>query len=211
MESTTGLSSILQCLDIHGTVTLPGQPSEPLSPWRRKRSRAIRISFAGAGAGVLLIIAGVILRDVGLWSLSLNLGGFLAVLGLLVGLILIGVGRLWRDRIGSEHLPVRLDAFGVSLRGIGPIPWVHLRAPERLYVPVKNDFGGRCTVMPLTQRAQTQVRTQPGDWQLRLGPRSYLRFDRPFLLLPGVEGLSEAEIVRLFHHAWSKYSTGHLR
>lgn len=137
----TGLSSILQFLDIHGTVTSPRRPSEPLSRWRRKRSRAIRISFAGACAGVLLIIAGVILRDVGLWSLSLILGAFLAVLGLLVGLILIGVGRLWRDRIGSEELPVRLDAFGVSLRGIGPIPWADHCAPERRYVPVKNDIG----------------------------------------------------------------------
>ncbi|GAA1546258.1 hypothetical protein GCM10009691_20890 [Brevibacterium picturae] len=167
--------------------------------------------MAGAGAGVVLIITGIILLDVGFWALSIILGGFLAVLGLLVGLFLLGVGQLWRERIGSEDLPVRLDAFGVSLRGIGPIPWADLRAPERRYVPVKNDIGGRCTVMPLTQRAQARVRTQTGDWQLRVGPRPYLRFDQPFLLLPGVQGLSEDEVVRLFHHAWSNFSTGYQR
>ncbi|MDN6193347.1 MAG: hypothetical protein L0J32_15795, partial [Brevibacterium sp.] len=207
MDSMTGLSSILQRLDFQGSVTLPGQPSEPLSRWRRRRSSAIRISFSGAGVGVALIITGVILHDVGFWSLSIILGALLAVLGLLVELILVGVGQLWHERIGSEELPVRLDALGVSLRGIGPIPWVDLRAPERRYVPVKNDIGGRCTVMPLTQRAQARVRAQPGDWKLRLGPRPYLRFDQPFLLLPGIQDLSEDEVVRLFNHAWSTFST----
>ncbi|MDN5551179.1 MAG: hypothetical protein ACTMKZ_01225 [Brevibacterium aurantiacum] len=211
MDSMTGLSSILQRLEFQGSVTLPGRPSEALSRWRRKRSIAIGISFAAAGAGVVLIIIGAIVRDVGFWSLSIIVGALLGVLGLFVGVILVGVGLLWRERIASEKLPVRLDAVGISLRGIGHIPWRDLRAPERRYVPVKNDIGGRCTVMPLTQRAQARVRMQPGDWQLRVGPRPYLSFDQPFLLLPGVQGLSEDEVVRLFHHVWSTFSTGYQR
>lgn len=116
----TGLSSILHPLDCQGSVTLPGQPSEPMSHWEQRRSSAIRISFSGAGAGVALIITGVILHDVGFLSLSIILGAFLSVLGLLLGLILLGMGQLWHERIGSEELPVRLDALGVSLSGWVP-------------------------------------------------------------------------------------------
>ncbi|AZL06360.1 hypothetical protein CXR25_12690 [Brevibacterium aurantiacum] len=90
----TGLSSILQRLEFQGSVTLPGRPSEALSRWRRKRSIAIGISFAAAGAGVVLIIIGAIVRDVGFWSLSIIVGALLGVLGLFVGVILVGVGLL---------------------------------------------------------------------------------------------------------------------
>lgn len=203
----TLLNSTLQGLDAHGAVTLPGRASEPLSRWLRTRSRAIRVAFGVGGAGVLLIVLGVLLRNVGLWALLIIVGALPTVLGTLVGLILIATGRLWADRIRAEELPVRLDASGVSLRGIGPIPWADLRVPEHRWVPVKNDIGGQCTVMPLTPQAQARVSAQPGHWQVRVGPKPYLRLVPPFLLLPGVEGLSEDEVVHLFRFAHSRFSS----
>lgn len=202
----TLLNSILRQLDNHGAVTLPGRPSEPLSRWLRRRRRAIRIAFGVGAAGVLLVIVGVLLRNLGIWSMLIVLGALPAVLGTLVGLILLAVGRLWADRIRSENLPVRLAASGVCLRGIGPIPWADLRGPERRWVPVKNDVGGECTVMPLTPSAQDRVSALPGHRHMRVGPKPYLNLGTPLLLLPGVEGLSEEEVVHLFHCARAKFS-----
>ncbi|QZY50850.1 hypothetical protein [Leucobacter tenebrionis] len=99
-----------------------------------------------------------------------------------------------------------IDPHGVTLRGIGPLPWSWLAPPERRRVPVKNDIGGDCTLMPLTPAGHAAVNAQPGWWKHLVGPKPYLRVDIPYLLLPGIEGFTEEETLHLFRIAHERFA-----
>lgn len=195
------LTQALDRLRSRGTVTLPGCRAVPVERWLRLRRRIIGGYLGVLIAGVLLTALGLVLRDVGLWSLAIPAGVFLATSGgLMVGLI-GKTTRMMGGRLRAEKEPVTLDARGITLRGIGPIPWSDVEAPERRRIRVKNEFGGRCAVMPLTPQGLARVNAQQGWWTHRVGPRPYLTWSVPYLLLPGIQGLSEDDTIELFRVA----------
>lgn len=210
MNDSPALDSALQSLRTTGSVCLPGVASEALQRWLRRRRIAVWSFFAAAGLGLPMFCVGLVMHVVAadragplvLIGIGLMiLGAVLFLFGGFVGLIIVLVGLGWRERVASEHLPVILDAHGVRLRGIGPIPWRDLRPPEWRHMTVKNDIGGLCTIMELTPDGRARVGAQPGWWQGHVGPRPYLAFHVPALLLPGVAGMSAEEVMHLLASA----------
>lgn len=200
-----GVAEALHQLDLHGGVVLEGRRSEPFRRWYRRRQIALLVFLLVAVAGVLAIIVGVALREVGAWAVLILFGGFLVFFGLGTAGGLALVNRLHRFRAEAETAPVVLDPRGIWLRGIGPFLWSDVHPPEYRRVWTHNDVGGRCAVMPLTPQGHARVNAHPGSRTLLVGPRPYLRVNTPYLLLPGIEGLSEADTVRLFQAAYERY------
>ncbi|GAA3651315.1 hypothetical protein [Microbacterium marinilacus] len=198
---------ILQQLEAAGGVSVPGAPAGATARWLRRRTAMYAACVGAITVGAVALATGLLLRDDGVWALLILFGAFLGFVGLagVGGLAL--ASRLLRGRLRAEREPVSLDPRGVTLRGIGPIPWSHLLPPERRQVRVKNDIGGRCTVMPLTPVGHAVVNRQAGWWANRVGPKPYLRPDIPYLLLPGVEGLTEGEALQLFASAHQRFAS----
>lgn len=175
---------------------------------RARRIRQMTWIFVGVGvAGVLAVVIGAMLgeRAAGVVLFLVLVGGIAAFLGLFAGLLLLIVGRLLPGR-DARPGPVVLDATGVVLRGVGPIPWAHLGPPTRLTIYSKNDVSGSMLVMPLTNAGVEGVATLPGTMQLAVGPKPYLELRVKHLLLPGLEGFAEDEVVTLFAHAHARFS-----
>ncbi|WP_144794917.1 hypothetical protein [Kocuria palustris] len=191
----------LQHLRARGAVMLPGRRSDVVARWLGRQRVAAAVLLSLGVVGVLLVPLGAALQEIGLWSLLIPLGVLLAFVGLLAGVgaavAIRSIGSRWR----VEEQPVVLDGLGVSLRGIGPLPWSVLGPPERRRIRVKNDVGGLCPVMPLSPEGRAMVRAQSLWWQRRVGPRPYLRFEVPYLLLPGIDGFTEDQTIELFGRA----------
>lgn len=200
------LDDALKRLSGHGTVTLAGRAAGPVERWLRVRRTAIGASLGAAALGVICAVGGVALRDVDAWALLVVVGGFLSFAGIVAAAATWISTRMWSGRLRAEREPVVIDRTGITLRGIGPVPWSGLSPPEHRRIVVKNDIGGFCAVMPLTAQGIELVRQQPGWWQLRVGPRPYLHWRVPCLLLPGIEGLSEDETMRLFALAHQRFA-----
>ena len=203
--TTTRLPEVLRQLDRHGTVSLEGRRSEPFRRWIGRQRIASVIFLVGAGAGVVAIVLGVLLRDVGAWAVLIVVGGFLVFFGLAVAAGIMAVIHLHGFRTEAEKAPVVLDPSGIWLRGIGPFFWSDVYPPEYRRVWTHNDVGGRCAVMPLTPQGHTRVNTHVTSRTLLVGPKPYLKAHVPYLLLPGIEGLSEEETMRLFQAAYERY------
>lgn len=200
------LQGALAQLDARGELTLPGRPADVTLRWIRRRNRLRACAITTLGVGVLLAVLGGVLRDSGIWALAVPVGGFLAFLGATwMGLVFM-LRRFVTPRLVAESHPVTIDWRGVVLRGIGPIPWADVAPPQRVRVRVKNDIGGVCTVMPFTRQGYSRVNAQPGWWTNLAGPKPYLRFDIPYLLLPGIDGLTEEETLHLFQIAHERFA-----
>ncbi len=189
----------------HGGIALRGGMSEPFRRWRGKRRGALVAALVIAGLGVVVAAAGATLRAVGAWAALIPLGALLVFVGLTMAGLLALVAGTHRFRLVAESQPVVLDQHGIRLRGIGPIPWGHVGPPEYRRIFTKNDVSGRCAVMPLTAQGHATVNEHFAPWALLVGPKPYLRPDVPYLLLPGVEGLAEDEVVRLFATAYDMF------
>ena len=204
---TAQVAHALQQLDAHGGVTLPGRLADATLHWFRVRRRwqSFAIGVLAVGAG--LMVAGGVRRDAGVfWALAIPFGALLAFCGAVWAGVVLLLRRQMNPRRSAETQPVTIDPLGVTLRGIGPLPWTWLAPPERRRVPVRNDIGGVCTLMPLTPEGHSVVNAQPGWWRHLVGPKPYLRFDIPYLLLPGIEGLTEEETMYLFRIVHERFA-----
>lgn len=204
--STSAFARARQELTDTGTTVLQSAPSSGEAGWYLRHRRATIILLSIGVFGVLAIIVGVLLRDVDGSILLFLFGGFLAFMGLISAplMILVRVTRTKRDMGPSE--PVTLDAHGVRLRGFGPIPWADLLPPSRERILTRHDVGGILLVMPLTPNGIAGVASMPGQLQLAVGPIPYLGFQVRHLLLPGLQGLSEAQTEELFRFAHERFT-----
>lgn len=175
-----GLQAALAALGARGAVQLPGRPSDLTSRWLRRRRIALAVMAGVAVLGVAALATGIALAHVGAWAL-------VAVLG--------------------AALPVVLGPDGVVLRGIGPIPWGDLAPPVSQRILVKNDIGGTGAFMPLTPVGRERANAQPTWWTQRVGPRPYLHVEVSHLLLPGIDGLTEADTMELFRAAHAMHGS----
>lgn len=193
------VQQILQQIDVRGGAQLAGTNSGTVARWL-KHLRVQRVVLVVAlTLSIVAAIVGLVFHEFGVWGLLFLIGVLVAFLSL-VGLgVLAAHSRMMRGRLLSEHEPVVLSAQGIALRGIGPIPWSHLEPPRRTRIPVKNDIGGDCLVMTFTPEGHAFANQRPGWWSNRIGPKPYLRFGFPHLLLPGIKGLSDEEVMELFH------------
>lgn len=187
-------------LHAHCEVELPGAIGEGHRRWRRK-SIVAAIAFGAVGLlGVLAIVIGLAYRErVGGLVIF---GGFMALVGLPAAILMSLLPLLWRGQFKMHLHPVRISRDGIWLRGIGPVPWSDVAPPTYVRVMTKNEPGGRLAVMPFTPagfaRANHDV---PTRMRPRLGPRVYLTTQFRYLLVPGVAGMTEHEVMQVLAEA----------
>lgn len=200
------LPSAVQFLRQHGGITLQGASTR--GQRRLDRSRRIGlIVFAAMGVlGLIAVIAGFALRSVGGWAVAILIGGFLlfvAVIGLLVSVLVM---TMHRYRSTGEEKPVVITPHGFWLRGVGPIGWHEVEPPVYRWIMSKHDINGKFAVMPLNQLGRDRINSTPSSATLLVGPQPYLRFEIPYVLLPGIQGFSEDDTVQLFQAAYAMFA-----
>lgn len=206
MSGPALLAQSLRILETHGGVQLAGAYSGATARWVKQRRVIIPTSLTVAAVGLVLMIVGILLMRAGAWGLLIPIGGMLCFVGVLHAGVLAMHVHAYRNRLETESGPVVIDARGIIVRGIGPIPWHHVGPPEWRHVWTRVDIGGRSTVMPLTPEGLARINEQPGWWRMRVGPQPYLSFTIPYLLLPGVVGLSDDEVLHLFAVAHQRFA-----
>jgi len=137
-------------------------------------------------------------------------GSILGVIGGLAMLVALGlIVRNWRRR-GKQHQvvetqPVILEATGLTLRGVGPIPWQDFGMAERRMVPAEHDSGYILrAVMPLTASGFHNVnQLLPPELRDRISPASGPMWNRQYsnIYVSGVSGLKTDEVMWLINSA----------
>lgn len=193
------------------SVTLPGAPAT----W----SSTTRILFyVLAGLLVLVVLMALVAIPVAVSASggSLPLGAIFGVLSVLV----MGAGVVYwftrrkKDQ-GSYHSQERqevvLSPAGITLRGVGPIPWADFGPAGHRMVEAEYQSGRiRRAVMELTPRGRVNVNERL-DPQLRplisppMGP--FWNRHHRYIYVPGVEGLSESEVIELINAAGQMFTS----
>lgn len=193
------VDAALRQLATRGSVTLPGAQSRASRRWERQWLTAVLV-YAGAGVlGIVAIVVGIFLRDVGAWGLLAVVGGMVAFLGLTSGTLMLALHPVYRRHVGPELEPVTLSPAGITLRGVGPIPWTDVFPPEVRRVRTRQPIGGILPVMLLTDAGRARATASPRP--LVIGPQPYLRYGIHYLRLPGIAEFSEEDTVELFGRA----------
>lgn len=199
------LQQALNALHQSGSVRLNGAPAV----WSKTLLVLFRILL---GLVVLLAVGGL----VGVVSVVLFVEnppwfgvifGYITSLGLMIGLFCLvrhGLRRQEQFR-DTERQPVVLEPRGLTLRGIGPIPWVDFGLAEKKMVPAEKDDGYTLrAVMPLSNSGMFNVNERtPPDMRDRISPPMGPFWNRHhrYIYVPGVEGLKQAEVMQLINTA----------
>lgn len=134
--------------------------------------------------------------------------GALSVLAMIAGLLVWATWARRRQRATrqTEREDIVLDVHGLTLRGVGPIPWVDFGPAEHAMVPAQHDEGWtRRAVMWLTESGMYNVNNRLAPEQQRV--LSYARRTiwgaEPyrFLYVPGARDLSTREVMDLINGA----------
>ena len=192
-----------------GRVSLPGEPAV----W----SGAMRWLFL-----VLLTLIGVLAVG-GLVAVPFALAsgidvtvatvlGFLGVYAMLtVAAVLLNRGyRRQKRYLTVERRAVVLDAHGITLRGVGPIPWRDFGLAQHLMVRNEHSDGWvRRAVMPLTASgfAVVNQRLAPALRE-RISPPTGPFWNRTHrhIYVPGVEEMGQGEVMWLINAAHQMFS-----
>ena len=196
----------LQTLEATGRVTVPGASAR----WSRGASRML-----------IAAIAMVVVLGIGSVAVAVASGGAFAppgaiagVVGVLVMLAIAAAVLLaMRTRhgafAGAETNDVVLDERGLTLRGVGPIPWQDFGFAEHRMVPAEHTSGYmRRAVMPLTASGLFNVNERLPEERRRLlsppmGPVWNRRHE--WIYVPGVAGLRAGEVMDLINAAHRMY------
>lgn len=200
------LPSALQFLYQHGSITLVGASSR--GQIRVTRARRIGLVVFGSLGflGVIAVTAGIVLRDTVGWAIAALVGFFLLFVSFVGVVVYLAVIMLHRYRSVGEQKPVVITPQGFWLRGVGPIHWHEVQPPVYKWIVSKHDINGKYAVMPLTQAGLDRVNSNMSKESLLVGPKPYLHFTIPYVLLPGIAGFSEDDTVQLFQAAYSMFA-----
>lgn len=200
----SGTDAAWSALRQTGQVTLRGEPAT----W----SRVTRWLFLVLGGlvGLLALAPVVVIPLVLLGGAEISLGivfGVFGVYAMLTGLgVLLVLGYRRQVRyLALERQPVILDARGLTLRGVGPIPWHDVGPAEHRLVRNENSDGFvRRAVMPLTASGLAAVnqRLAP-ELRPRISPATGPIWNRTHrhVYVPGVKGMSQGEVMGLLNAA----------
>ena len=201
------LPSALHHLYRHGSIVLQGAKSRAQRKWERRRRNGVFICLGIGALGVIALVAGLLLSRIHeAWALLIVFGPFLMFIGFVAAGIATLVFKLHRYRAAAEQQPVVLNPHGIWLRGIGPIGWHEVQPPMYRMIFSKNDVMGRLPVMPLTEVGQARLNQNPSSSTLLVGPVPYLHLQVPYMLLPGIDGFSEADTMELFQVAYGLFA-----
>lgn len=206
-ESVTAptLQHAMETLHRTGSVRLQGAPAV----WSKTLLVLFRILM---GLVILLAVGGL----VGIICVSIvadnppwfgMIFGYVTSLGMLTGLFLLihhGLRRQEQFRQTERH-PVILEPRGLTLRGIGPIPWADFGPADKQMVPAERDEGYVLrAVMQLTASGLFNVNERtPPEMRDRLSPAMgpFWNKHHRYIYVPGVEGLKQAEVMHLINAA----------
>lgn len=193
-----------QTLQAAGRVSLPGAPSRGSGLMRGLLAVMLGllclVAVGGVGAAVFAAAMGARV----IVPMFAGLGAVLVLVALLF-LLLRRARRRQTAYADAEHLPVEIDARGLTLRGVGPVPWHHF-APPRVESLVPRGTGASRSraVMRLTDAGLATVNEHLApDLRGRLGPAQGLgtvRIHR-WIELPSTAGMNEAEMIQLLTEA----------
>ena len=205
MKNSTAFRRALEELQATGVVTMQGRPAG----WSKARRWLFLVliglvSLLGLGGAITL---GVVLPDESLRVTGMTIFGIISVYAMLFGgmALLIKTYRRQLEFADLEREEVRLEARGMTLRGIGPIPWQDF-VPARSMM-VRAEHSGNYTlraVMPLTQPGFVNVNQRmPRQLRGRISPAVGPFWNRRhrWIYVPGVEGMSEGAVMELINTA----------
>ncbi|MGP5072766.1 hypothetical protein ACTXOR_11250 [Arthrobacter rhombi] len=205
MGNSTAFSLALKALQTTGAATMPGKPA-----WWSKATRGlflvliVLVSLLAVGLPIFLIVfpSSESVRVTGA-----TIVGFTTVEAMVTGglALLITGYRRHGEYVDFECRDVRLEARGMTLRGIGPIPWEDFGAAQS--VMVRSEHSGGYTlraVMPLTASGLFNVNTRMSRRLRRyvspaLGP--FWNRHHRWIYVPGVEEMSEGDVMELINTA----------
>lgn len=204
------LSGAMHQLHTTGRVQLPGEAA-----WSSRLLRGLTlvlvvlIGLVGVGA---LVVGLVVITTGAVEVTAATVIGLVMVVGMMAGLMILVLSwrRSLRGHADTERSPVVLEAPGLTLRGIGPIPWWDFGPAEHRMVPAEHDSGyTRRAVMGLTPSGFHTVNVlTPEHLRPRIGPAHGPIWNkrREWLYVPGVAGLREGEVMDLINSARTMYT-----
>ncbi|MGO1646803.1 MAG: hypothetical protein ACTHYT_06715, partial [Agrococcus casei] len=200
------LPSALHHLYRNGSIMLQGAKSRPQRAWEGRRRIGLFVLLGIGGFGIVAVVLGILLRHHDIWGLAVVFGAILAFMGFASAGLMLLIVQLYRYRPIAEQKPIVLNPHGIWLRGIGPIAWHEVQPPVYKWVLTKHDVSGKLAVMPLTEAGQARLNQNPSPNTMLVGPTPYLRLQVPYMMLPGIEGFSEADTVQLFQVAYGLFA-----
>lgn len=207
MTTATGFEHAAHALRMRGSVSLPGTSDGQAGALKALYSVLI-------GLLLLLVVGGLVFAVIaaasGVRFTGATVFGILMVEAVLVGLAarMIANRRRQRRFLEAERLPVVIDARGLGLRGVGPIPWQDFLPARHEWVRAKSSGSyQRRALMPLSESGLVGVNERlPAELRHRVGPSGTIRDRRcRWIQLPGVEGMHEREVMALVNLAHAMF------
>src|SRR5699024_7597027 len=205
---TPNLQQALNTLQQTGKVSLPGAPAAWSSPQRLSwKVMLVMVAEAASGGPVAVIVLGFAGTGIGFGTIFGMVTGIIMLVG--VVLVLQYGARRHKTFQSAETQPVIIDARGLTMRGIGPIPWADFGPSQHGMVPAEQRDGSvRRAVMELTPSGLYNVneRTAP-EMRIRISPPAgpFWNQRHRYVYLPGVDGLREQEVIEPIHTGHRPY------
>lgn len=198
----------LQSLHQSGRVVLPGAPAA--------YSNTVRGWMIGVLVFVSLLPLGLLLLA---FLLCVATGSLIAGIVIFFVLVLAPLAFAvlvwwryfrWRKKYAElpEEVPVTMDTSGLTMRGVGPIPWSDFGPAMHKLLPAEFGRGVSATaILPLTERGvATFNQYVPLELSQRVTPIRIAHRAHRYLDVPGIQGLSEREVMDLINTAHYKFS-----
>lgn len=195
----------MHTLHYTGRLRLEGEPAL----WSKSTMVLSRIlmgliTLVAVGAFIAVVAVGIFVENPPWGGMVFGFIGCLGMMTILFLWIRHTVRRRSRYQ-DTERQPVVFEPQGLTMRGVGPIPWVDFGPAERRMVPAEHDDGFTLrAVMELTPSGMFNVneRTPPEMRELispAMGP-IWNRHHR-YIYVPGVDGFRQAEVIELINMA----------
>lgn len=192
----------LVTLQTTGRVCLQGEPAL----WSKATSVLIKVLLGLVALLLVGLIAGFIIAvasGMGIsFGLIFGLVGGLAMTVALGALILLWQRKRTEYR-DQELQPVVLESTGLTLRGVGPIPWQDFGRAEYRMVVAEHDSGyTRRAVMPLTESGLYNVnQLLAPELREQISPAAGPIWNRSHanIYVPGIEGMKNHDVMWLIN------------
>lgn len=205
MQGTVTQQWAMRELHVTGRVQLPGRPAL-WSRVTRGLTLVLLLLIGVAGcAGLVGMLAAAVNGSVRITAITVM--SMIMVAAMLAGMVALVLW--WRRSLSRyaevERSPVVLEASGLTLRTIGPIPWWDFGPAEYRMVPAEHNSGyTRRAVMRLTPSGFHGVNVLlPAHLRSRVSPVHGPIWNRrhEWIYVPGVDGLSQREVMDLINAA----------
>lgn len=164
------------------------------------------VTVLRAMVGVLACVAVIGVVAIGALT-DVPIGGALA--GLVPLLAMLGGMWFWLGRQrGDEKRPLVVSPAGLTVKGVGPVPWIHLLPPEVQWQRAEHDSSyRRLPVMPFNGPgfAYLQSHLPPAQRRRLCGRKPLWGAEPAVIRLPPVRGVGRDELIALLAEAHAHF------